>query len=70
MLRKIITTAENNLIIQLPQSYVNRKLEILVLPYDDDSVNDITYWSKDELDDLSKQNFVNIADVKEDYSTW
>jgi hypothetical protein len=33
--RKIIDHSKNPLTIELPEEYVNRRLEIIVLPYDD-----------------------------------
>jgi len=54
MLRKILTTSDTNLLIPLPKEYLNKKIEVLVLPYFDDNMEEITYWSAEELDSLSR----------------
>jgi hypothetical protein len=45
MLREIIIPKENQYLLHIPGEYLNRKIEILVLPFD--SENEPEYTSKD-----------------------
>ena len=69
MLRKILTTSEDNLIIPLPKEYLNKKIEVLILPFNETN-EEITYWSEEELESLSKNSYHYVAEDSEDYSTW
>ena len=69
MLRRILTSTEDHLIIPLPKEYLNKKIEVLVLPYFEEN-EDITYWSEAELESLSRNSYHYVAEDNEDYSKW
>ena len=70
MLRKILIPKNNNLVINIPNQYLNKKIEILVLPYFGKEESEIEYWTKEELDNFSSQVFFQTIDDNEDYTKW
>ena len=68
MIRKIIKTSNRNISFNLPFEYLNKKIEILILPIFEESTEEITFWDDDELKGFSNQLF--IEDDMEDYSLW
>ncbi|MCX6148654.1 MAG: hypothetical protein NTW25_15580 [Candidatus Kapabacteria bacterium] len=68
MFRKIITPSQRNLSFNIPLEYLNRRVEILILPLEEQNTEEITFWSDEEL-----VNFPNLLTVEldnEDYSKW
>ncbi len=70
MLRKILTSYKPYCIIPIPEDYMNRPIEILILPFDDNTTDDIKYWTKDELQKLSLFPSFDFNNDTEDYSKW
>jgi hypothetical protein len=70
MIRKTLISQKQNIDILLPESYLNKRIEILIIPYMENSYEDFKYWSSDELDDISLLQYSEIKEDSEDYSTW
>jgi hypothetical protein len=68
MFRKIITPSQRNLSFNIPLEYLNRRVEILILPLEEQNTEEITFWSDEELVNFPNQLTVELDN--EDYSKW
>ncbi|MBM2816412.1 MAG: hypothetical protein HW421_3174 [Ignavibacteria bacterium] len=70
MIRKLMIPNKQNIDISIPANYINKKIEILIIPYMEEYSEDIKFWSSDELEDMSFQQNSSVAEDSEDYSKW
>jgi hypothetical protein len=70
MLRKIITANKLYFTIPIPKEYLHRKLEILILPFEEYNNDGIEYWTEEELQQMSMNPSFSFDDDNEDYSKW
>ena len=62
MLREIVRSTSQSYNIQIPKEYINKEVEILVLPFTDKKSekikeDDYEFWSDEEIENFRKYSF-------------
>jgi hypothetical protein len=55
VLRRIFKPTTQIISFNLPMEYLNKEIEILILPINKEITDEITFWSDDELNNFSSQ---------------
>ncbi len=67
MLREIIKPTTENYILHIPKEYINKRIEILVLPIEDEFENNhYQLWSSNELEMIGKIGFSSKSFIEDD----
>jgi len=59
-------------IIEIPQEYINKEIEIIIKPKNEKIEEDYEFWSEEEIKNIGKIGLISSSfeDDKEDYSKW
>ena len=69
-IRKFIKSKSNKLYIEIPNELKDKELEIIIMPKNEENVEDIHFWTEEELNKLSKIQLSSSIPDNEDYSKW